>query len=675
MSSTNASRHLAISSALALALGTRAGALPDDPYFDLQWGLHNTGQEVDHQVGLIGADIHALDAWDVHLGTSSVVVAIVGRGIDPHPEFSDRLLEGHATVGDPYDTLDACPHDTHLAGIIAAATGNGEGIAGLNGRAWLLPVRVLDGCGGSALAAAEGIIWAVDHGADVVLAAVQFPDEVEALAEAVTYAVSHDVVIVAPAGSTGNNIVAYPAAYEGCLAVSATTNRDERSGASNYGPQVDLSAPGSGIWSTWINGGYAYQQPNRDTASASAYVAGVAALVRSYAPQLSAPDVAQVLLESADDLGKSGWDEDFGVGRLNAGRALAIASAPALRFEFVEPPPTSIPPGLSSSLIVRIVDVEESVSPGSTWLSHSIDSGAFGPAPLLPLGDELYAVELPAVECGSTLDYFLGAMGDRGTVVRDPLDAPTNVRSAQAIRHEALFEDNFETDLGWELVLEGGDETRGAWKRVIPAPAKGQAHYDYSADAGSHCYVTGQPTMYPTAIVDVDNGPVRLISPEIALPDLDVEISYGRWFRWSGTGQEDYLTVDFSRNGGDSWTMVEVVASTGAWVTHSFRLSDFPDVEGDQLRIRFSVSDLPDDSLTEAAIDEVHVRAIRCVAVRGDADDNGIIDQFDYARMPGCWVGPAGHFTQAKCDALDFDRNRRVDLVDFQAFQAVFGGP
>ena len=98
------------------------------------------------------------------------------------------------------------------------------------------------------------------------------------------------------------------------------------------------------------------------------------------------------------------------------------------------------------------------------------------------------------------------------------------------------------------------------------------------------------------------------------------------------------------------------------------------DVEGDRLRVRFSASDSPDDSLTEAAIDEVRVRAIRCIAVRGDADDNGIVDQFDYVRMPGCWAGPAGLCTQPVCDALDFDRNRRVDLRDFQAFQGVFGG-
>ena len=103
-----------------IALGARfaAGANPNDPDLPLQWGLCNTGQAVDGQPGTVGADVRALEAWSIHAGTSSIVVAIVGRGIDPHPEFADRLLEGCATVGDPFDTLDACPHDTHLAGEV-----------------------------------------------------------------------------------------------------------------------------------------------------------------------------------------------------------------------------------------------------------------------------------------------------------------------------------------------------------------------------------------------------------------------------------------------------------------------------------------------------------------------------------------------------------------------------
>jgi len=651
-----------------------AGVNPGDPDFALQWGLHNTGQAVDGQPGTAGADVRALGAWGIHAGTSSVVVAIVGRGIDPHPEFADRLLEGHATVGDPFDTLDSCPHDTHLAGIIAAATGNGAGIAGLNSHAWLLPVRVLDGCvSGTESSTAEGIRWAVDHGADVILAAVQFYDDTDELADAVAYAASDDVVVIAPVGSTGNNEVAFPAAFDGCLAVSATTNQDTLSDASNYGLEVDLAAPGQGIWSTWTDGGYAYQQQTRDTASASAFVAGVAALLRSYAPQLSASTVSQLLIDSADDLGAPGWDMYFGAGRVNAGRALEIAPPPALRFEHVEPFPTAIPPGVTSSFVVRIASEGQAVVADSASLFYRSDSVEFSLRSLFELDRDLFVVGLPAVACESTLEYYLAAKGTGETPVMDPLDVLARLHSARAIHIEILFDDDFEEDQGWETV--GGENTSGRWTRVAPIETSAQPGYDYSPDAGLFCFVTGQHFGDNDGNNDVDGGPVQLLSPVIEFTAADVEVSYARWFHCSGVGQEDSLTVELSRDGGVTWATVETVATTHAWVHHSFRLSEFPEVTGDQLRVRFFTEDAGNDSLTEAAIDEFRVRALRCSITPGDANHDGIVDRLDHGRMTDCWTGPARQSPGGSCSPLDFDRDYHVDLADYQAFQCAFGLP
>ncbi len=386
---------------LCLLLGPAVFASePNDPDFPLQWGLLNTGQLVEGQWGVPGADVHAPAAWEIHAGTPSVIVAIVGRGIDPHPEFDDRLLEGYATVGDPFDTLDSCPHDTHLAGIVAAATDNGVGIAGLSRQAWLLPVRVLEGCGGTEADTAAGIIWAVDYGADIVLAAVQFLEGTQELTEAVEYAVAHDVLMIAPAGSVGNSEVSFPAAFDGCLAVAATTNQDTISSDSNYGPEVDLSAPGRGIWSTWVDGGYSYMPEGRDTASASAFVTGIAALVRSYAPQLTAPEVAQALINSADDRGEPGWDPHFGAGRVNAVRALESTPLPKLRFEHIESLPTVIPPGLGSSFRVRIVGGAETLPEDQASLMYRVDGSDFDIEFLHHVAGDVFTVELPAVPCG-----------------------------------------------------------------------------------------------------------------------------------------------------------------------------------------------------------------------------------------------------------------------------------
>jgi hypothetical protein len=437
---------------------------------------------------------------------------------------------------------------------------------------------------------------------------------------------------------------------------------------------VDLAAPGKDIWSTWVGEKYGFQSPARDTASAAGFVAGVAALVRSFAPQLSAADVAQVLLDSADDLGAPGWDPLFGAGRVNARRALEMTPPPALRFEYVDPLPTTITPDLPTSFIVRIVGVNEGIVEGSATLLYRIHEPNFSSIPMTPLGNDLFLVELPAVPCESVLEYFLSAEGNGGAVITDPLNVGVAVHAALARHTTVLFEDDFEEDRGWKTTVQGSDTTRGAWTRVEPAPTLGQPPYDRSPDAKSHCYVTGQLQSFPEAMVDVDGGPVRLLSPVIAVGDNEVEVSYARWFSWSGAGTEDFLTVGFSLDGGLSWTVVETVSSTDEWVTHTFRLSDFPSVVGDQLRVLFSTSDEPNDSLTEAAIDEFRVTSISCAVLQGDTNHDGVIDQTDYSLMPDCMTGPAAALGEDACDVFDFDRNRRIDLADFQAFQGVFQG-
>jgi len=653
-------------------------SIPNDPDFAVQWALLNTGQTVNDQIGTAGADIRALAAWDIYPGSSSVVVAIVDTGVDPHPEFADRLLEGYVAPsagGDPYSTLDTASHGTHVAGIIGAAKGNGVGIAGINDKAWLLPVRVWQqGTVGTEAATAEGIVWAVDHGADIIVVPLQFYDGTPRLEEAITYAAAHDVVVVAPAGHAPDNGVAFPAAFEGCIAVSSTTSEDTRASFSNFGPEVDLSAPSQNIWSTQAGGAYGFERQPGGSASAAAYVAGVASLIRSYAPQLTALEVRQILMDSADDLGKAGWDPHFGAGRLNARRALELTPLPALRFEYADPLPTTIPPDMVTSFTIRIADAAQRVVPTSVVLRYRTTPAGFrAPLPLRPLGGGLFEVELPAAPCETSIEYYLSAAGDGGAVVTDPLDAPASLHAVRAIRYERLFDDDFETDLGWEVVTEGGSTTTGVWTRVIPVGTSAQPAYDYSTDYGRYCFITGQHFGGDNpGSNDVDGGPVRLISPVIPVPPFDAEVAYSRWFyTYTASGTPDMLTVEMSRDGGASWVVVETVDATQGWTTYSFRLSEFPDAVGNQLRIRFTTSDIPfpGDSLTEAAVDEFHVRAIECSSVRGDADGDGDVDLADLARLPGCWKGPITAFGDPACGPFDFDSDRHIDLRDFQGLQ------
>ena len=653
-----------------------------DPQFAMQWGLHNTGQFIGGQTGIVGADIRAVEAWNIHPGSSSVVVAVVDAGVDPHPEFADRLLEGYVPAGvggDLRNTLDTGLHGTHVAGIIGATTGNGAGIAGICSDVWLMPVRVLNDTSGSQATTASGIFWAVDHGADVVVVPLSFSSPPsQLLVDAVAYAVANDVVVIAPAGNNGDSEVACPARIEGCLAVTATTNRDEfAADVSNYGAQVDLSAPGWEILSTSRGGDYEYQS---SAAVATGFVGGVAALVRSFAPQLSAAQVAQLLIDTADDLGSGGWDVYFGAGRLNAWRALDTAPAPALRIERVDPLPETVTPGVWTSFVIRVADGAEAVE--SAALHYRGGAAEFVTTPLARLRDGDFAVELPPIPCGATLEYYFSAAGSGRSIITDPFDAPDGVHSAYAIRQEVLLYDDFEEDRGWTTLPEGALNSEGAWIRVVPVGTTGgspsgpvQPAYDYSTDAGQFCFVTGQDEGGKEGSADVDGGPVRLLSPVISLNGLDAEVSYARWF-FSFSGELDELVVEMSRDAGASWTEVETVETNRAWIHRSFYLSNFPHVAGDQLQIRFTTSDLNGPSLTEAAIDEFRVRAIQCSSspAKGDYDGSLSINLTDFGALTWCMTGPEAPLVNDWCAVLDFDDDGDVDLTDYRAFLLVFGG-
>jgi hypothetical protein len=645
---------------------------PDDPYFELQWGLDNTGQEVEGTPGTPDADISALEAWDVCTAPSSVTVAVVGTGIDPHPDLLDRMLEGAGFVGDPYDWLDHCDSSTRVAGIIGAERDNEMGIAGLHDTVSILPIRVSGICTTTGAAIAAGIDLAVEAGADIIVIPISVSIPTGLLEDAVADALAADVLLISGAGNTGCDTVLHPAAYPGVLAVSATNNQDTLADSSGFGPEIDLAAPGWEIWSTTIGEGYGY---GTSTSFAAAHVAGVAALVKGCSPQLSAMELAQVLFDSADDLGSPGEDEYFGYGRINAEEALLLAEPPALRIVSVDPLPQQVPPEEDTSLIVEVFEGSETLEPGSVMLAHRISSEEFTMSAMTDLGGGLFEAHLPASPCETVIEYYFSATGDGQTQVTDPWNAPQTFYSTIATERQVPFVDDFEQDLGWTTEAEGAGTT-GAWERVDPVGTIAQPEYDRSPNAGTLCYVTGQHTGGSSGTADVDYGPVRLISPAVTVGTLDAEIRYARWFYSSGGDDPDELTVEMSRDDGQSWTTVETIASTDGWEFHSFKLSDFPEVVGADLHMRFTTSDLTGDSLTEAAVDEFSVTTILCSGsgggTDGDADGDGVIDLDDYAALYSCLNGPDVPSTGGVCDVFDFNDNDHIDLFDAAQFLTVF---
>lgn len=294
----------------------RKATVPNDPHFLQQWGLYNTGQTVNGITGAAGVDIGAPSAWERHVGDGAVIVAVLDTGIDyQHPDLADNVVAGKDFANgddDPMDD-DADGHGTHVAGIIGARGNNGVGVAGVNWRVKLMPLKVLraDGYGDTA-----AIVAAIDHaiaqGARIINASYAYPCGaalVRPELEALQRAQSAGVLVVAAAGNDAcDNDVAptYPASHplNNLLSVGASDAYDGRASfgrasASSIGARsVHLFAPGKNIYSTvrMSLGGYAFED---GTSMAAPHVSGAAALLMSYRPTLGMREVREILLKSA----------------------------------------------------------------------------------------------------------------------------------------------------------------------------------------------------------------------------------------------------------------------------------------------------------------------------------------------------------------------------------------
>jgi hypothetical protein len=279
--------------------------------------------------------LNLFTAWDFQFATDDVVIAVIDTGIaHNHPEFAGRILPGRDLIHDNDNPEDDQGHGTHVAGIVAAAGNNGQGVAGVCGFCKLLPIKVVNEAqDASAAGIAEGIRYAADHGADIALLSLSRQVGDLRIEDAVEYAQAQGVLIIAAVGNGNRDTPTYPAAYPGVLGVTATTMRDDRWRQSNYGDFVDIAAPGDNILSTYYDldnedGGYLAMS---GTSMAAPFVAGLAGLLLAQNPDRSADDLARLITTTAIDLGAPGFDPIFGYGRIDPVAALmaeALAAPP-----------------------------------------------------------------------------------------------------------------------------------------------------------------------------------------------------------------------------------------------------------------------------------------------------------------------------------------------------------
>nr|WP_234969322.1 S8 family peptidase [Bacillus mediterraneensis] len=289
-----------------------AAPLPNDVLYKekYQWNLPAIGAE---------------KGWIVSRGSEEVTIAVVDTGVDlEHPDLKNRLVKGYNLLYPDQPPVDDNGHGTHVAGIIASETNNREGVAGLTWYNKIMPVKTMGKDGyGSTFDIAKGIIWAVDHGADVINLSLGNYQPSKVLKKAVRYAYSKGAVMVAAAGNDNSAQPSFPAAYPEVMGVSAVHHTGGRADFSNYGAYIDIAAPGVSIPSTYFRSRYASLS---GTSMAAPHVTALAGLILSANPRLSNQEVAHIIKNSAIDLGRRGKDNDFGFGMIDVQQSLLSVS-------------------------------------------------------------------------------------------------------------------------------------------------------------------------------------------------------------------------------------------------------------------------------------------------------------------------------------------------------------
>jgi subtilisin family serine protease len=278
---------------------------PDYP-LELAWEPNDPSYEQGSQWALekIGANV----AWEFSSG-QAITVAVIDSGIDlSHPDLAGRIVAGYNFVDNNTDTTDQCGHGTHVAGIIAADANNEIGVAGVANQAVIMPIKVIGAnCTGSYSRLMQGILYAVDHGVRVISITSGGGFDHSGLHDAIIYAESQGVLVAVAAGNRASDLPFYPGSYEEAFTVAGTDANDTQYDMSNFGKQIDISAPAVDILSTFWNAdkGSTYATMS-GTSMAAPHVAAVAALILAIDPKLPLSDLEKTLTGTATDLGAKG---------------------------------------------------------------------------------------------------------------------------------------------------------------------------------------------------------------------------------------------------------------------------------------------------------------------------------------------------------------------------------
>ena len=327
----------------------------------------------------------------------------------------------------------------------------------------------------------------------------------------------------------------------------------------------------------------------------------------------------------------------------------------SIGFSFPDGVPATSGPGVTTSFRVRVTPQGGTVVAGTARINWSVNGGAFQNAALTSLGGDLYQAAMPAFQCGQAVRWYVSAQLSTGTGYTSPSNAPTTTNSLgiQTGTATAYSNDMEATASDWSVVNQGG-LTTGAWVQAVPVGATSGTNATAPAadasSAGTRAWVTQNGTSGATATTsDVDVGTTRLLSPLFDLSGAaSATVSYARWYFCSDAppagatpAEVDPFVIEVSGDGGTTWTVLESVTTyptPNAWARASFSVGSALPQLTSQVRFRFSISDTPDNSITEAGIDDFNLTVSTCVApCQGDFDGNDVVNGADLGTLLSKW--------------------------------------
>ncbi len=621
---------------------------PDDSLLSNQWH-HNENR------------MNSCEGWNIETGNPTVTVGICDTGIQTsHPDLQLHRKEGYNAVDQVWESdggsiTPVHPHGTQTTGCAAANGDNGIGVSGVG---WNLSHRMMrvsnSSGGGSSLSvlnhASLTSILAGDRVASVSYSGVSS----SSIRSTATTIKGLGGLLVWAAGNNSANLNWGNRDDDDLIVVGATTSTDSRASFSAFGNSVDVMAPGASVYTTTTGSSYGSVS---GTSFSCPLTAGLIAVIWSANPSLTPDEVETALKEGCDDLGTPGPDTNFGYGRINVNGSLLLAGDPAIDFAFPAGLPDQINPNGGTTAQVTITPNGTSVS-GTPQLFYDDGSG-FQSVALTSLGGMDYQIDFPVVDCEATVNYYLSVDTTDGETVLSPRNAPTLTYDAFAVVGivDVLVE-NFEATNGW--TTENVSVTDGAWERGVPAGDGDRGDPTADSDGSGSCWLTDNVA----GNSDVDGGPTRLISPAFDMTsNPGAVVSYSYWF--TNDDNDDSLVVDVSDNNGATWTQVDSYSSGSGWTQASFKVADFVSTSA-FVRVRFSASDNPNNSVTEAGLDDFRIQTYDCggggCAV--DLNSDGVADFFDIQAFLNLY--------SAQDAQADWNNDGAFDFFDVQSFLADF---